>query len=97
MFSERLKQLRQKRGLNQKELAELLGVEPSKYNKWENGKNCPNYDTLCKLANFWGSTTDYLLGNSDQMYQDADKALNSGKDDFKAQVSNRLIDFIKTM
>lgn len=97
MFSERLKLLRKEKGLKQKELARLLDIEPSKYNKWENRKSSPGYNTLCELANFFGSTTDYLLGNSNQMYKNVDKSLDSWKKEFKAQTSDKLVNFIKTM
>lgn len=44
MFSERLPKLRKERGISQKQCAEILGIESSKYNKWENEKNRPDYD-----------------------------------------------------
>ena len=67
-FSERLLLLRKESGLNQKEFAAQLGVEPSKYNKWENGVNCPNYETVCMLADYFRTSTDYLLGHTDARY-----------------------------
>lgn len=67
-FSERLLLLRKESGLNQKEFAAQLGVEPSKYNKWENGVNCPNYETVCMLADYFHTSTDYLLGHTEARY-----------------------------
>ena len=52
MISARLTKLRKERGISQKQCALDLGVDSSKYNKWENGKNRPDYDMVCKLANF---------------------------------------------
>lgn len=64
MFGERLIELRKEKGLSQKECAAAFGVDASKYNKWENEKNSPDYETVCRLAQFFSTTTDYLLGNS---------------------------------
>lgn len=68
IFSERLLHLRKESGLNQKGFAAQLGVEPSKYNKWENGVNCPDYETICALADYFHTSTDYLLGHTNVRY-----------------------------
>lgn len=57
-----LKELRKARGLNQSELADYLNVSNQAYQKYEYGTAEPNYDNLCKLADFYGVSTDYLLG-----------------------------------
>ena len=59
---ERLKELREGKGLLQKDIAELLGVDRTTYVKYEKGVNEPSNDNLLKLADFFGVTTDYLLG-----------------------------------
>lgn len=64
-FKDRLLELRTERGLNQKDCATALHVDNSKYNKWENGANRPDYETVCRIAEHYGVTTDYLLGHSD--------------------------------
>lgn len=73
LFDKRLTELRKERGYNQKECANALKIDSSKYNKWENGKNCPDFETVCNLANFFNTTTDYLLGYSNQRYKKEDK------------------------
>ncbi|MDP4119587.1 MAG: helix-turn-helix transcriptional regulator [Bacillota bacterium] len=66
IFDERLTELRKAKGLSQKECALDLGMpDASKYNKWENGANRPDYETVCQLAKYFDVTTDYLLGASD--------------------------------
>ena len=57
-----LKELRKSKGLNQGELANYLGISAQAYQKYEYGTAEATYDTLCALANFYGVTTDYLLG-----------------------------------
>lgn len=60
----KLKQLRKQKGINQEEAADLLGVSLSSYQKYEREKNSvtPSLEVLIKLADFYGVTTDYLLG-----------------------------------
>ena len=64
-FSDKLITLRTDRKLSQKDSAEALGVSISRYNKWENNSNRPDYETVCHIANHYGVTTDYLLGRTD--------------------------------
>ena len=63
-INETLKQLRNKKGLNQSETAEELGVSLSSYQKYERDKGCvtPSLDVLIRIADYFGVTTDYLLG-----------------------------------
>lgn len=62
VFPERLKEMRLKRGLTQKELGEKVGVKQNTFTNWEKGKREPNFDNLIKLANILNTTTDELLG-----------------------------------
>jgi len=64
-FAERLKELRNQRGLSQYKLADLLDVSPSTVAAWEVGRNEPNYDMLKKIADFFEVSVDYLLGKTD--------------------------------
>ena len=97
MFSARLSKLRKEKGISQKQCALALGVDSSKYNKWENGKNRPDYDTVCKLANFFDTTTDYLLGNSDERYKDVYKNFDNWKKEFMAEIRDKLLNFLKSI
>jgi len=65
IFSARLKWLREKRGMSQKEMAEKLGMSPQGYGKIENGQREPNLDTLVKIRKTFAETLDFLLGISD--------------------------------
>ena len=64
IFPERLKQLRQKKGLTQKDIADLVHVNRVTYTNWEKGNREPNFKTLLKLASILNTTTSYLLGES---------------------------------
>ena len=97
MFGERLIGLRKEKELSQKECAAAFGVDASKYNKWENEKNCPDYETVCRLAQFFSTTTDYLLGNSNVRHLPDQVELQDWQRALQAQLLNSLQSFyIKT-
>jgi len=56
-----LKELREKKGVYQKDVAKFMGVDRTTYVKWENGITEPNNESLAKLADYFNVTTDYLL------------------------------------
>lgn len=58
----RLKELRIQEHLTQKELASLLHLDYKRYNHYETGRSEPDNDMLLSISDFFGVTTDYLLG-----------------------------------
>ena len=64
MFALRLKELRENKGLSQKQLANKLDVSQSTVGMWESKKREPNFSTTEKIANFFGVSIDYLLDNT---------------------------------
>lgn len=93
MFGDRLIELRKEKGVNQKECAATFGVDASKYNKWENEKNSPDYETVCRLAQFFSTTTDYLLGNSNVRHLPDQVQLQNWQCALQAQLINSLQSF----
>ena len=65
-FGRRLRELRAAKGLSQNKLAEILGVSASTVALYENNFRMPSYDALIRIADFFGVSTDYLLGNDIQ-------------------------------
>lgn len=63
-FCERLKSLRIKRGMTQKELSKQLKVSIVSIGHWESGEKNPSMSAIISLAKIFGVTTDYLLGVS---------------------------------
>ena len=59
-----LRLLRTKKGATQKEVAESLGIDRTTYVKYENGNSEPDNKMLLKLANYYNTSIDYLLGNT---------------------------------
>ena len=64
VFGERLKKIRAKK-FSQEELADLMKVHNNTISKWERGENIPNSSRLSKLAEILGTSTAYLLGETD--------------------------------
>lgn len=62
MIGDILKELRLKRQLTSEQLCERLGIKGSSYRNYERNDRKPDYDTLVKLADFYGVSTDYILG-----------------------------------
>lgn len=63
-LDKRLKQLRKQREIKQTDLAEYLNCSPGTVSNYENGTHCPDLETLRMLADYYGVSTDYLLGRS---------------------------------
>ena len=61
-FGNRLRELRNKAGLTQKQLAEQIGVTKSVVSFYERQERSPSPDVLIKLASVFHVSTDYLLG-----------------------------------
>lgn len=59
------KQERERNGLTQSELAELLGVSQQTISKYENGSREPDLENLIRMSKIFHVTTDYLLGVSE--------------------------------
>ena len=64
-FSERLKELRENKSINQIVLGRHLGFGATAISSYENGRNEPAIDTLIRIANFFDVTVDFLLGVED--------------------------------
>jgi len=63
VFAFRLKSARTSKALTQKQLANIINVDPSKISKYENAKITPNIENLYKLCSVLDESADYLLGD----------------------------------
>lgn len=64
-FKDRLIKLRKELNLTQEELAQKIGYTRTAISAWEIGRNEPSNADTIKLAEYFGVSTDYLLGKSD--------------------------------
>lgn len=61
MFSDKLKNIRKSKRILQKELAQAIGVGNTTVSNWEKGLSTPDYNMLCKIADYFNVTLDFLL------------------------------------
>ncbi len=64
-LNERLIQLKNERGLLQKDIARDVGLALRTYQYYETGQRKPDSDTLIALADYFDVSLDYLVGRSD--------------------------------
>lgn len=67
MLHIRLLEMRKKKGVTQAEVAKYLNITHQAYSLYEKNKNQMNYETLCLLADYYGISTDYLLGRQERI------------------------------
>ena len=61
----RIREIREDKDLNQSEVAKILNVSQVAYSFYELGRRQIPVDLLVKLAKFYNTSTDYLLGLTD--------------------------------
>ena len=63
----RIRDLREDRDMNQTQVAKMLGMSQTGYSKYETGENDIPTTILIKLARFYNTSIDYLLGETDDI------------------------------
>ena len=104
MLSEILKELRSQKNVTQDDMANLLNIKRQTYSAYERGVSFPDLISLIKIAEFFGVTTDYLLGYkkdnytgipvSEQMHSLIKSYSDLNEDELKKVIE--YIEFIKT-
>ena len=61
---ENLKRLREEASVSQKQLAEAVGVSQQSINKYENHNIEPDIGTLIRIAEYFNTSVDYVVGHS---------------------------------
>lgn len=62
LISERLSFLRQEAELSQKDLCDIIGIAVTTYSGYEQGKHEPSAETICRLAELYGISANFILG-----------------------------------
>lgn len=70
----RIRDLREDRDMNQTQVASILSMSQTGYSKYETGENDIPTSILIKLADFYGTSVDYLLGRTDNPEPYKDKS-----------------------
>jgi len=61
IFAERLRELREEKGISINKLAKEIGVDHSTIVRWEKGDRVPTIDNLYLVAKFFNVSSDYLI------------------------------------
>lgn len=95
-FKDRLKELRQQRGLSQSELAKSIGVSKSTISMLEVGSRLPSYELLEALGDYFNVTLDYLNGKEmGSMYYLDPAAAELAKEVFDREELKVLFDAVR--
>ena len=62
-LSKRIKELRQKKDLTQRQLAKMANTTPTSVSAYEKGQKTPSIEVLCNIANALETSVDWLCGN----------------------------------
>ena len=90
MIANKIKILRENKGLSQKALADKLGITRSSVNAWEQGISVPSTQYIVELAHLFEVSTDYLLNFKN------DKAINiEGLNEKEIKIVLELIEYFK--
>ena len=68
MYFQRLRDLREDKDMNQTQIAELLHTSQTVYSRYERGYQTIPVEHLLLLADFYGVSTDYILGRTNIMH-----------------------------
>jgi transcriptional regulator with XRE-family HTH domain len=92
-ISNNLKILRSQKGITQNELSKILNINRATYAHYETGRREPDIETLKLLADYFGVSVDFLLGNN--IEKNNEYKINSSKDLNKVKESNEVYELIE--
>lgn len=80
-----LKLLRNEKNVSQQQLADILGISQQSVNKYENKDTEPDIETLIKIANYFNTSVDFLIGNTEirrKIEKTSSNELNKNEENF---------------
>lgn len=87
-FGKRLREMREKKGLTQAELAKIASLGESTISFYESGKREPNYEMLVALANILDTTPNYLLVGEKEWWEKDEEPSDIELEEFVKKNSN---------
>ena len=87
IFAQTLNSLRREGGLSQKKAAQDLGISQALLSHYENGVREPKLEFVLKACDYYGVTTDHLLGHADQKRVKWDAVLHNENTDVQRCIS----------
>ena len=88
-IGENIKRLRKERDITQEEFSEILGVSCQSVSRWENGLCYPDIELIPVIADFFGITTDRLMGIDNEAEK---KAVEQYQNAFQEAISRGAVD-----
>lgn len=82
-FGDKLKMLRQRKNVKQKELADYLFLKQSSVSDYENNRSTPSPETIKKIAEYFNVSADYLLDILPKEKDKLDSTLESALEELK--------------
>jgi len=102
-IGDRIKALREERGIRQIDLAEAIGVSLSAVSGYELNTRTPRIDILTKIADYFGVTPNYLLGEDENLSQleaefpEGIRVLRRANKEMTEEQKKRLVKYIDYM
>lgn len=93
-FGEKITLLRKQNGLNQKDVADNVGVSRPSYSDYENDRTEPKFNTIVLIADFFEVSTDFLLKNETvkgKVNENEDFGFSPKKGKVKGKVMGKVI------
>ena len=93
-FGERIVFYRGKKNINQKQLAQMLGITPTRLNYWEKDKRQPDVAMIKAISEALDVSPDILIGNAPDESEQTRKSPEPewSEDKISMEQSNRLFD-----
>ncbi len=88
-----IKDLRIKRGITQRELAEMCGVHQTAVSQWEKGRTLPDKDSLIKLSDIFGVSLDTLMKKNSPVSKNSIPVLGYVRAGCPAEAIENIIDY----
>ncbi len=85
-IAKRIRDLRKSKGYSAKSMANRTGVPFTTYREWENGRRIRNPEYYSKIANIYGVSIEYLLGQQSQVQLPSIMALNQELEKLKKSI-----------
>lgn len=90
-----LKALRTSKRLTRKQMAEIIGIRERVVLNYEQGDSNPPYDILIKFADYFGVSTDYLLGRTDILNAE-NKVQNQAQGEMIVEIVRKQMDMLRS-
>lgn len=88
---EHLKELRLEKGVSQQIVADYLEITRQAYSNYENGNREPDYETLLKLAEYFGTTVDTILRGKEKNLVNNDEELTEYLEELRSRPDKRML------